>query len=283
MNPIQKKAKEILKAKEQAKRKQDERKQVLEQKYIAEQLRKRTKEFEEAFSSVLPLLREGGISYKLFFKTPPIASNGFYVTFVGNERSVKMDFRDKERYRFEFTPHVTALELLEAKSAYSNYPAEDLVLYLSKELFENESLLPSSTTSKQKETDWDFIRALCPEFNNSTDLEQLRDSLELIISVSQQKQINEEDRLHKFWQETFEKDPHKLTLYFITTFYKTHLASIKNLLERQSIALTLDAPDLLKLLIECRDSLGVILSPGSSEKDFELFNRLSLTIKKHTS
>lgn len=59
------------------------------------------KAFETAFSTVLPLLKEAGISYSVHYQNERYFHMGTYILFATSTDTLKMDFSGENSYRYE--------------------------------------------------------------------------------------------------------------------------------------------------------------------------------------
>ena len=82
-------------------------------------------EFEEAFSAMLPLLKEEGITYSAHFNTR-YTYQGSYILFKKENRCLKMDFLNRDKYRYEYTGANSS----SGTAVFGQWPAEDFILFI---------------------------------------------------------------------------------------------------------------------------------------------------------
>lgn len=126
MPTIQEKAKEIREAIEHQK--------IEKGGEFSEQVKFRlellTKEFEDGFSEVLPLLAETGVTYSANYKGK-FEYMGAYIEFKYEGRRLKMDFNNKESYRYRYTSYIMRNT---AKHDFGKYPLYAFILWIDEEL-----------------------------------------------------------------------------------------------------------------------------------------------------
>ena len=83
------------------------------------------KEFEEAFKELLPLLAEDGISCSAHFNTE-YTYEGSYILFTKGDQELKMDFLNREKYRYEHTPYGSGT----GRAVYGQWPLEGFILFI---------------------------------------------------------------------------------------------------------------------------------------------------------
>ncbi len=92
-------------------------------------------EFEAGFADYLHILHEDGIKYSLHLQNKEYEHMGTYILFEKDGKQLKMDFYNKESYRYEYNQHTNLNGCNSARSVYGKWPKEDFVLFIADGLF----------------------------------------------------------------------------------------------------------------------------------------------------
>jgi len=90
-------------------------------------------EFKTAFSEVLEMLADGEITFKAGWQDPRYDFMGRYIEFTHKNKSIRMDFRDANSYRYEYIPYRT--DRNNATMCYGKWPIDDFILWISNKFF----------------------------------------------------------------------------------------------------------------------------------------------------
>lgn len=105
----------------------------------ADKERKRLlEEFEAGFGEVLAMLTEAGIEYAPgLIDEKYFAIKGTYISLKRGEKEIKMDFSNRNSYRYEFTGDRMAANPIRGNGVFGKWPMDDFVLWIYDELGED--------------------------------------------------------------------------------------------------------------------------------------------------
>jgi hypothetical protein len=111
-------------------------KERIESEFLDRKLEKDLKriisEFEIAFSDIIPLLLEEGITYTAHYNTK-WTHQGSHILFKKGDREIKMDFLHRDSYRYEYT-FCEGRETI-GRSMYDRHSMEDFIIFIDEGLF----------------------------------------------------------------------------------------------------------------------------------------------------
>lgn len=94
---------------------------------VREQLAFLHHEFAIAFSEMLPILEASGIAWKACLQNENYPHEGSYILFKKGNKTLKMDFLNRNYYRYEFNP---CEEREYGGSVYGKWNMEKFILFL---------------------------------------------------------------------------------------------------------------------------------------------------------
>lgn len=98
---------------------------------VREQLAFLHQEFAIAFSEMLPILEASGIAWEACLQNEDYRFMGSYILFKKGDKTLKMDFSNRDSYRYEFQSYD---QKGYGKSAYGKWDMERFILFLDEEL-----------------------------------------------------------------------------------------------------------------------------------------------------
>ncbi len=104
------------------------------------------KEFEIGFAEVIPLLKEEGIEYSAHYNTQ-WTYQGAYILFKKGDRELKMDFLNRDRYRYEYNSYK---EQVCGQSTYGAWGLESFLLFIDAGLYQP---LPAQPVEREPDID----------------------------------------------------------------------------------------------------------------------------------
>lgn len=127
-------------------RKATEEKKKAEEAFKTEQaLLNICREFEIEFADQLPLLKESGINWSAHFNNNRYHYQGSYILFKKDGKALKMDFNNKNSYRYEHVHPNTGV----GRSVYENWNKDDFLIFIDEELLQKAVCIPDESNIEE--------------------------------------------------------------------------------------------------------------------------------------
>lgn len=105
-----------------------------------EEIRIMEDEFKAGFAEEIPLLDEAGIKWAAHWQDPDYEFKGSYILFETDSKQLKMDFINRDAYRYEYVQHSLDEYRNRGTMVYGDWPKEDFIVWLDDQLFNELSL-----------------------------------------------------------------------------------------------------------------------------------------------
>ncbi len=135
MTTIEEMANEIRNKRNEIKQQEEDFINKQAEKYLSTLL----EEFEIAFKDYLPLLEEAGITYKAELQDRRYKFKGSYIEFKKDDKILRMDFNDKNSYRYEYVDYDNS-GIRRGNSVYGNWNQEDFIIFIDEGLLNKKEL-----------------------------------------------------------------------------------------------------------------------------------------------